>query len=212
MKLPSPVLATRNRYVAAFPLWSMPVDPNDPASVAAAENRARTWTLGLVAQIVFEFPGSNYGSKRASPTRPLSKDGIAQQLGPQILVWDMLSGAGTGSPTLTSNPDSEDISSQIFEIIIGRDVIGDGVPEPGPSPPQPPVNGNVIPYDEQKSIQFGLACNDVYNESHAPMDPGMIAVHSSRAAYDFYTGGLSWEASFHKHVNEFRAVYGLPPV
>lgn len=82
-----------------------------------------------------------------------------------------------------------------------------------PSPP-PPTNpgGSVIPYDEQKSIQFGLACNDVYNQSGAPMDPGMISVHSQRAAWDYYVGGLDWPDSFKKHLNEFRAVYGLPPI
>lgn len=82
-----------------------------------------------------------------------------------------------------------------------------------PTPP-PPTNpgGDMIPYDEQKSIQFGLACNDVYNITGAPFDPGMISVHSQRAAWDYYVGGLSWDESFTKHINEFRAVYGLPPV
>ena len=70
----------------------------------------------------------------------------------------------------------------------------------------------MIPYDENKSIEFGLACNDVYAESGAPSDPGMVSVHSSRAAWDFYVGGLTWEDSMHKHINEFRAVYGLPPI
>lgn len=72
--------------------------------------------------------------------------------------------------------------------------------------------GGVIPYDEAKSVEFGLACNDVYNESGATPDPGMVSVHSSRAAWDFYVGGMSWPDSKRKHVNEFRAEYGLPPV
>ncbi len=85
-----------------------------------------------------------------------------------------------------------------------RDFRGSGtIPEPG----EP-----VIPYDEAKSIDFGLACNDVYTESGAPFDPGMVSVHSSRAAWDHYVGGLSWEQSKRKHINEFRAVYGLPPI
>jgi hypothetical protein len=70
----------------------------------------------------------------------------------------------------------------------------------------------MIPYDEGKSIEFGLACNDVYTESGAPFDPGMVAVHSSRAAWDYYVGGLAWEDSKKKHLNNFRAVYGLPPI
>lgn len=205
MKLPAAVLNTRDRYVAAFPLWVVPAGP-------AAEDKARQWTLGLVAQIVFEFPGHGYGSKRASPDRPISKDGLAMQIGAQLVVWDMLSGAGTGAPSLTNNPEAEDITGQLFEMVVGRDVIHGGVPEPGPTPPQPPTNGPQIPYDENKSIQFGLGCNDVYKQSGAAFDPGMIGVHSARAAWDFYVGGLTWDASYKKHINEFRAVYGLPPV
>jgi hypothetical protein len=72
--------------------------------------------------------------------------------------------------------------------------------------------GSMIPYDEAKSIEFGLACNDVYTESGAAFDPGMVSVHSSRAAWDYYVGGLAWPDSKRKHINEFRAEYGLPPV
>lgn len=82
---------------------------------------------------------------------------------------------------------------------------------PGMADPDPP-SAPVIPYDEQKSIQFGLGCNDVYKQSGAAFDPGMVSVHSQRAAWDHYVGGLPWEQSYKKHLNEFRAVYGLPPV
>src|SRR6187399_2699112 len=117
MKLPAEMLDTRGRYLVAFPLWSMPAGP-------AAEDRARQWTLGLVAQVCYEHHGMGYGSKRASPDRPISKDGLAQQSGAKLFVWDMLSGAGTGTPSLTNNPDGEDITGQIFEHVEPRDVIG----------------------------------------------------------------------------------------
>lgn len=82
-------------------------------------------------------------------------------------------------------------------------------PSPGPTPPP---SGGSIPYNEAYAIEFGLACNDVYTQSGAAFDPGMIAVHASRAAWDFYVGGLSWPASKQKHINEFRSVYNLPPI
>lgn len=66
-------------------------------------------------------------------------------------------------------------------------------------------------YDEQHSIEFGTACNETYKESGAAMDPGMISVHSQRCAFDYYQGHMSWQSSFEKHVDEFRAVYSLPP-
>jgi hypothetical protein len=68
------------------------------------------------------------------------------------------------------------------------------------------------PYDEAKSIEFGNACNEVYTESGAPIDPGMIGVHSQRCGYSYYVAGIPWDECLAKHVNEFRAVYGLPPV
>jgi hypothetical protein len=67
-------------------------------------------------------------------------------------------------------------------------------------------------YDEAKSIEFGTACNEVYVESGAAVDPGMISVHSQRCAYDYYVQGMPWDECLEKHVAEFRAVYGLPPV
>jgi len=83
---------------------------------------------------------------------------------------------------------------------------GQPIPEPEPEPDP------MIPYDEAKSIEFGEACNRVYIDNNIPQDPGMISVHSSRAAWDYYVGKLPWEESFKKHINELRAVYNLPPV
>ena len=96
MKLPAGVLATRDRYVQAFPLWTMEAG-------SAADDRARKWTLGLASQIVHEH-GETYGSKRADPTRPISKDAIAQVQGPYLYGWDMLTGAGSGTPKLVPIP------------------------------------------------------------------------------------------------------------
>jgi hypothetical protein len=67
------------------------------------------------------------------------------------------------------------------------------------------------PYDEEHSVAFGLACNDAYTESGATPDGGMIAVHAQRCAYDYYVKGLPWDACYTKHVDAFRAEYGLPP-
>ena len=75
-----------------------------------------------------------------------------------------------------------------------------------------PPSGAQIPYDEEKSVAFGLACNATYTESGAAFDPGMISVHSQRCAWDYYVAGMPWNECLLKHTNEFRAVYGLPPV
>ncbi len=202
MKLPAAILNTRDRYVAAFPLWNVPPEQ--------ADDTARQWTLGLIAQINFEHPNQGYGSKRADAGRPLSKDSLAQLIGAVLWNFDLLTGTGTGHPSLVLNPDAIDISGQIWEFVQGRDVIGHAPPPtPTPVPPQP---GTCPAYDEAKAVQFGLACNDVYKESGAAVDPGMIAVHAMRCQWDYCCGHLTWDESFHKHINEFRAEYGLPPV
>jgi hypothetical protein len=79
----------------------------------------------------------------------------------------------------------------------------------------------VISYDENKSIEFGVGINEAnaeFKQIHGtdiPYDPGMISVHSERAAWDYYVGGLPWDGpngSKIKHLNEYRDVYSLPHV
>ncbi len=75
-----------------------------------------------------------------------------------------------------------------------------------------------IPYDDGLARDFGIGINQAnveYKKVHGidiPYDPGMISVMSSRAAWDYYVGGMSWNDSKTKHLNEYREEYGLPPV
>ena len=203
-KLPDTVRATRDRYVAVFPMWVMPAGEQ-------AEAKARAWTIGLAKQVAFEHPNQGYGCKRAEPDRPISKDSLAQQTGATLLNWDILSGAGSGAPSVNANPDSEDITGQVFEHVTAQDVIAAG--ELGGGEGEPPPPAAVPPYNESYAVQFGNGCNDVYRQTpQSTVDPGMVSVHSQRAAWDYYSGAMSWDDSYKKHINEFRAVYGLPPV
>lgn len=206
MNLPPDVLLTRARYVAVYPLWTM--EPGEEADA-----RARAWTMGLAEQMCFTH-GPSYGTKRADPGRPISKDAIAYVPGllpwePGHMLWafDMLSGAGTGHPQLVPNPEAIDITGQVFVPAAPIDHLTNGT---DPHPVPPPTT--VIPYREDFAQAFGLACNEVYRASGAPIDPGMVSVHSQRAAWDYYVGGLDWPLSFQKHINDFRAEYGLEPI
>lgn len=169
------------------------------------DEERRTLTRMMAEQTCFEL-GPQWGTKSAGLGRPPSKDSLAFNDPATLFGWDWQNGA-----TRLPNPPGEmaDITGQIFLVVSPVDHLGEEIPGPDPDPGP---GGDVIPYDEAKSIEFGLACNDVYTESGAPMDPGMISVHSSRAAWDYYVGGLEWEESKRKHINEFRAVYGLPPI
>lgn len=90
-----------------------------------------------------------------------------------------------------------------------------------PVPPDPPTPPTPVgpPYSDALSVEFGTginAANEAYKSLHGganiPYDPGMISVHSQRAAFDYYAGGMAWEPCKVKHLNEYRAEYGLPPV
>lgn len=120
---------------------------------------------------------------------------------------DIIGAAGdiTEQPTITWQPRTPD-QWRPHNVWIAHT----SVKNIGKTPELPPSVR--IPYDEAKSVEFGLACNKVYEESKAAVDPGMISVHSQRAAWDYYVGGLTWEESKKKHINEFRAVYGLKPL
>lgn len=76
-----------------------------------------------------------------------------------------------------------------------------------------------IPYDNDKKAQeFGNGINQAnadYKTAHGtdiPFDPGMISVMTWRACYDFHMSQEAWETTRVKHLNEFRAEYGLDPI
>jgi hypothetical protein len=197
MNLPWYVLAIRDRYVAALSLWTMPEGP-------AAEDRARQWTLGLIAQVVYERPGEGYGSKRADPTRPLSKDGLARDdaFSHQLLVWDLLAGAGSGRPTLVANPESHEITGQVFVEIPGRDVLGGQTPTPPIQPPKPAYPG------DPSGWELGRVLFADYAEAGRAVDPG-IGVWFFRTAWDAANEGLTMEQSIAKHRAEWREILGV---
>lgn len=148
MKLSNEVKATRARYLAAFP-----VPRGEPGS--AFEELCRRWAIRLGEQIAFEHPGQGYGVKRADKGRPIGKDSIANNLiAPgRLLAWDLMTGAGTGRPTLNADPDSLDVTGQFFEDRpeffqpknhLAATVPGGGA-EPLPPPPSGPAPTDVAP-------------------------------------------------------------------
>lgn len=157
MKLPQEVKAIRARWVAAKGIPE--IAPNE--SSEAWEARLRdTWTVPFDEQVAFELPGQGFGAKRGDPNRPLGKDTIAQQANGRLFVWDLLSGAGTGHPTLNDDPDSEDITGQFFEtrpeFFSPRNHLGTApVPQPNPPPtpqPSPPPSSSGFEEDVRGSL------------------------------------------------------------
>lgn len=216
MKLPKDILTIRDRYVAAFPLWVM-----DPG--AAAEDRARQWAIGLCEQMAFERPGQGWGTKRADPGRPISKDALARlvkagtAIAPQnLLAWDQLSGAGSGAPSLVADPDSIDISDQVFVAVTPTNHLSGQPPAPEPTPPPKPT---LPPYaGDEWGWTKGKALFADYAAGGQSANPGM-GVWFERMAHSymaFYAQGMTADAATQsaiaKHRPEWRGALGLPPV
>jgi len=133
MKLTDSVKATRDRYVAKFGIPS-----GTPETI---DDIARKWSVGLAEQIRFDTGVSTYGVKRADPGRPICKDCLARNDASGLIMWDMLTGTGTGHPDLVKDPDSLPIGpgtpdggsdGQVFVPVASVDHIGS---QPGPTPP-----------------------------------------------------------------------------
>jgi hypothetical protein len=173
-----------------------------------SDNDRRSLTMIMAEQVRFEL-GPNWGTKRADKGRPLGKDSISFYKDGILMNYDWQNGS-TRAP---HNPpgNMKDISNQEFVVVDSIDHLGTlGKPPVIVPPPEPfnPPKGN-REYDESLSVEFGMACNRIYEESHKPFDAGMIAVHTGRATYDYYVLRLPWEESKKKHINNFRREYGL---
>lgn len=127
--LAASVVAIITRYTARFPVPSGGPNPADDAF----ENRCRTWVFGLAEQACFETSDPRWGVKNAGGGRPQSKDSLTFN-GPALINYDLLSGVGTGSPTLVGHPSGEDITGQTFIPVKPVDHLGGAAPAPTPAP------------------------------------------------------------------------------
>lgn len=140
MQLPDNVKAIRARYVA-----QRPVPQGAPGD--AFEEEARQWSIAFAEQVAFELNNPLWGMKRADANRPISKDTIAFYADDDgvIRIWDLLTGTGTGSPRLNENPESEDITGQVFVPVTPTNHLG--AVTPPTLPPLPPADlGPVMAY------------------------------------------------------------------
>ncbi len=118
MNLPADVHAVVKRFATTFP-----VPQGAPGS--AHEQRCREWSIKVAQQVAHQF-GTTWGVKKASPTRPISKDSLAFN-GDGMHSWDLLNGAGSGTPKLAQNPAHHDISDQVFVVVTPMDHLGGAV-------------------------------------------------------------------------------------
>ena len=95
-----PHSALMQQFAAKFPL------PQTPGGGEEHENKCRAWCLKLAEQVRFSTNDPTWGVKRAAG--PQSKDTIAHDIGGgKMVVFDLMTGAGTGAPTLNVQPNGE---------------------------------------------------------------------------------------------------------
>ena len=159
--LPPAVIATLDRFFAA----KCPPDSNGNPKPPLGEDNVRQLVIDADEQVAFEHKNQGWGTKRADPGRPVSKDAIAQKVGNSLFFWDLVSGAGSANPSFVyKNAKSEDITGQIY--IGPGDPLDDGavftpqnhlnnIPVPNPPDPEPPTDCTpVVP--PQNIIQDSL--------------------------------------------------------
>jgi hypothetical protein len=110
-----------------------------------SKEEGQAWVARLASTFAARFPQEGWGTKRASPTRPLSNESIARPLNGRLWGYDLIVGAGAPGQHLESRAHPEDISDQVFVEVDAFDHLGVQQPGPGPGkdPPitQPPVTG-----------------------------------------------------------------------
>ena len=132
MQLPEAVKAIRARYIKQYP-----VPQGAPGE--AFEESARQWSIRFAEQVAFE-QGPMWGMKRADPNRPISKDTLSRFENGRLLIWDLLTGTGTGSPRLVDSPESEDVTGQFFVTVTPTNHLGVVTSIPPSLPPLPPAD------------------------------------------------------------------------
>ncbi len=105
-EIPPAVWVTIRRFVAAYPF---PMGDGSETYIATL----RHWTRQLTEQLRFTH-GPEWGHKATSPNAPPSKESIARLVNGDLHVWDMLTGAATGRPTLAGHPSHYHVNDQHF--------------------------------------------------------------------------------------------------
>jgi len=109
MILHTDVVALFKRFLLVFPV------PNGAPGDEAHFQAMRGWIERFCQQVRHDFPdgmpgvGGEFGWKRASPSRPASKESLAMQTATGLHGWDLFVGVGTGNPQANFNPPYHDL-------------------------------------------------------------------------------------------------------
>lgn len=139
MKLPDDVKATIGAFRVKFgdpPMAAVGAPPLDDA--------ARAWMHKLAEQVAISH-GPVWGHKSAGDGRPHSADVLAYAVpSAGIFVgWDLWGAGGSADQTFNADPDSLDLTGQVFEPVTPTNWLHPDVP--GDPPVDPPTVPPVVP-------------------------------------------------------------------
>lgn len=98
------------------------------------DNVRRVWAMRAAEQLAFTV-SPEFGTKRADPGRPLSKDSVARIIGGRLCNWDLVN----GSTRQLQFGNAADITGQTFVAVAPRNHLGATPPQPPAPSPQPPT-------------------------------------------------------------------------
>lgn len=99
---------------------------------SADDDGRRQFNEKLAQQLDFSFPDKNWGMKKASKTRPISKDSVARVISGALCGWDTVNGS---TREMNLNADGEVLDpEQVYVDVTATNHLG-GVVEPPPPPP-----------------------------------------------------------------------------
>lgn len=121
-----------------------------------SKEEGQAWVAKLASTFKARWPSENWGTKRASNSRPLSNESIARRANGRLWGYDLIIGAGAPGQTLASHAHAEDITDQVFVEVESRDWLAGSGGTPTPTPtPQPSFTfptGVEMPEDVALSI------------------------------------------------------------
>lgn len=145
----------------------------------------RAFTVKCCEQLKFTFPNEGYGAKRASPSRPLSKDCIAKLGAGTLIGWDFINGT-TGRLQFHEHLD---LAGQVYVPVTATDHLGSSAPVPSPTPiptPDPASLEEVIANQERildllgklagiehETLQTALRSARIENNQYKPQNVSM---------------------------------------
>lgn len=168
MKLPAEVKGIRSQLLARFP------PPLGLAPGPAKEELFRLWCIRFAEQVAFALPGQGWGMKKASDTRPISKDSITQkQPDGTMMTWDLFGGVGTATTSVVADPTGFSLTApQVFVEVAAIDHLA-GAPPP-PAPPEPPAPP---PAEEPPTVDLDA----LFAEKLGPIEARLAAVEAKLA-------------------------------